>query len=169
MVLQMRPHFIYNTMMSIYYLCKQDADLAEKENAAGNMESVLDELREELKIAKRQRVRDLLKRPDNEEIITMGMWVLVIDWFLEIGRTSNIFAVGTLRATGDAIYPVIIALIFNWSIAVGVSYIIGISLGYGLVGMWVGFALDENIRGVILLRRWRSGKWRDKGFVKAKE
>ena len=48
---------------------KQDADLAEKENAAGNMESVLDELREELKIAKRQRVRDLLKRPDNEEII----------------------------------------------------------------------------------------------------
>ena len=48
---------------------KQDADLEEKENAAENMEAVLDELREELKIAKRQRVRDLLKRPDNEEII----------------------------------------------------------------------------------------------------
>jgi Na+-driven multidrug efflux pump len=31
--------------------------------------------------------------------------------------------------------------------------------------MWIGFALDENIRGVILLRRWRSGKWRNKGFV----
>lgn len=30
MVLQMRPHFIYNTMMSIYYLCKQDPDLAQK-------------------------------------------------------------------------------------------------------------------------------------------
>ncbi len=30
MVLQMRPHFIYNTMMSIYYLCKQDADLAQQ-------------------------------------------------------------------------------------------------------------------------------------------
>ncbi|MBR1770512.1 MAG: histidine kinase [Lachnospiraceae bacterium] len=28
-VLQMRPHFIYNTMMSIYYLCKQDADKAQ--------------------------------------------------------------------------------------------------------------------------------------------
>ncbi len=26
MVLQMRPHFIYNTMMTIYYLCKQDPD-----------------------------------------------------------------------------------------------------------------------------------------------
>lgn len=30
MVLQMRPHFIYNTMMSIYYLCKQDSDLAQQ-------------------------------------------------------------------------------------------------------------------------------------------
>ena len=102
---------------------------------------------------------------DNQEIITMGCWVLFIDWFLEIGRTSNIFAVGTLRATGDAVYPVIIGIIFQWSIAVGLSYIIGIPLGYGLVGMWVGFALDENIRGVILLRRWRSGKWKTKGFV----
>ena len=103
---------------------------------------------------------------DNQEIITVGVWVLVVDWFLEIGRTSNIFAVGTLRATGDAIYPVVIAIIFNWTIAVGVGYFIGIPLGYGLIGMWIGFALDENIRGVILLRRWRSGKWKSKGFVK---
>jgi len=42
---------------------------------------------------------------------------------------------------------------------------LGIPLGLGLVGMWIGFALDENIRGVILLRRWRSGRWRSKGFV----
>ena len=50
---------------------------------------------------------------DNPEIITMGVWVLIVDWFLEIGRTANIFAVGTLRATGDAIYPVVIAIIFS--------------------------------------------------------
>ena len=29
-VLQMRPHFIYNTMMTVYYLCKQDPDKAQK-------------------------------------------------------------------------------------------------------------------------------------------
>ena len=103
---------------------------------------------------------------DNPDIIAMGVWVLVIDIFLEVGRTANIFAVGTLRATGDAVYPVIIGIIFQWSIAVGLSYFIGIPLGFGLVGMWVGFALDENIRGIILMRRWRSGKWKNKGFVK---
>jgi putative MATE family efflux protein len=103
---------------------------------------------------------------DNPDIIAMGVWVLIIDIFLEVGRTAYIFAVGTLRATGDAIYPVIIGIIFQWSIAVGLSYFIGIPLGFGLVGMWVGFALDENIRGIILMRRWRSGKWKNKGFVK---
>lgn len=103
---------------------------------------------------------------DNEEIIKMGVWVLFIDIFLEVGRTSNIFAASTLRATGDVVYPFVVGVIFQWGVAVGVSYVIGIPLGFGLVGMWIGFALDENIRGVILMRRWRSGKWRTKGFVK---
>jgi putative MATE family efflux protein len=102
---------------------------------------------------------------DNEGIIRMGVWVLVVDIFLEIGRTSNIFAGSTLRATGDTVYPFVVGVIFQWSIAVGLSYVIGIPLGYGLVGMWIGFAIDENIRGVILILRWRSGKWRSKGFV----
>ena len=104
---------------------------------------------------------------NNQEIITMGIWVLFIDVFLEIGRTSNIFAGSTLRATGDTVYPFIVGVIFQWSIAVGLSYVFGIPLGYGLIGMWIGFAIDENVRGVILLRRWRSGKWKTKGFVKA--
>ena len=30
MVLQMRPHFIFNTMMSIYYLCEQDSKKAQQ-------------------------------------------------------------------------------------------------------------------------------------------
>ena len=102
---------------------------------------------------------------NNEEIIRMGVWILIVDVFLEIGRTSNIFAGSTLRATGDTFYPFLVGIIFQWSIAVGLSYVIGIPLGYGLVGMWIGFAIDENIRGVILLRRWHSGKWRSKGFV----
>jgi hypothetical protein len=33
------------------------------------------------------------------------------------------------------------------------------------MGVWV-LVIDENVRGVILLRRWRSGKWKGKGFVK---
>ncbi len=48
---------------------RQDEDLEEKETAADNMEQVLSELQEELKTAKRQRVRDLTKRPQHEAVI----------------------------------------------------------------------------------------------------
>ena len=36
---------------------------------------------------------------DNQEIITMGVWVLVVDWFLEIGRTSKWMAANSTIAT----------------------------------------------------------------------
>jgi Na+-driven multidrug efflux pump len=95
----------------------------------------------------------------------LNLALLVVDVLLEVGRTSNIFAGSTLRATGDTVYPFVVGVVFQWSVAVGLAYVLGIPLGLGLVGMWIGFALDENIRGVILLRRWRSGRWRSKGFV----
>lgn len=102
---------------------------------------------------------------DNQYVIETGIFVFVIDCFLQFGRVRNIFSCGTLRAAGDVVYPVVVGVIVQWSVAVGVSYVLGIPLGFGLLGMWVGFALDENIRGVILLRRWHSQKWRGKAFV----
>ena len=59
----------------------------------------------------------------------------------------------------------VVGVIFQWSVAVGVSYLLGIPLGFGLLGMWVGFALDENIRGVVLMRRWHSKRWMGKNFA----
>lgn len=102
---------------------------------------------------------------ENEEIIRMGIWVFVVDVFLEVGRVRNIFACGTLRAAGDAVYPVIIGVTFQWIVAVGCSYLLGIPLGWGLIGMWIGFALDENLRGIILMRRWHSKRWTGKSFA----
>ena len=33
------------------------------------------------------------------------------------------------------------------------------------IGMWIGFCLDENLRGVILMKRWHSLKWKGKSFA----
>ena len=101
----------------------------------------------------------------NDYIITTGTWIFCIDLFLSYGRVKNIFACGTLRATGDAIYPVIVGVICQWSVAVGVAWLLGIPCGFGLLGIWFAFCLDENLRGVILMRRWHSLKWRGKAFV----
>ena len=53
----------------------------------------------------------------------------------------------------------------NESYGILPHHTIRIPLGFGLLGMWVGFALDENIRGVVLMRRWHSKRWTGKNFA----
>lgn len=102
----------------------------------------------------------------NPEIIHTGVIILFIDIVLEIGRPINIFATNALRAAGDVNYPFYVGLVVMWSVAVGLGYLFGIPLGWGICGMWVAFLLDENIRGAIFVRRWYGMKWAKKGFVK---
>ena len=103
---------------------------------------------------------------DNPEIIRMGVMVLYVDIILEIGKAINIYATNALRATGDVNYPFYVGVVMQWGVAVGCGYLFGLHWGWGLVGMWFAFLLDENIRGVIFVHRWNSMKWAKKGFVK---
>lgn len=102
---------------------------------------------------------------DNPEIIRLGTIILFIDVVLEVGRAINIYATNALRATGDVNYPFYVGLVVQWSVAVGCGYLFGIHWGWGLVGMWCAFVLDENLRGIIFVQRWNSLKWAQKGFV----
>ena len=99
-------------------------------------------------------------------IIATGASLLWVEVLLEHGRALNFFGVNALRSTGDIYFPVNVGIIVMWTVQVIGSYVLGISMGWGLVAMWAIFALDENIRGFIFVRRWNSFKWAKKGFVK---
>lgn len=98
-------------------------------------------------------------------IISTGATILWVEILLENGRALNLFGVNSLRSAGDIYFPVLVGIVVMWGVQVVGSYILGISLGWGLVAMWVVFALDENIRGHIFLRRWNSFKWVGKSFL----
>ncbi len=99
-------------------------------------------------------------------IISTGAVILWVEIFLEHGRALNFFGVNSLRSAGDIYFPVILGIIVMWGVQVVGSYLLGISLGWGLIAMWAIFALDENIRGLVFVRRWNSFKWVGKGFLK---
>ena len=99
-------------------------------------------------------------------IISTGATILWIEILLENGRALNFFGVNSLRSAGDIYFPVLVGLVVMWGLQVVGSYVLGISLGWGLIAMWAVFALDENIRGFIFLRRWNSFKWVGKSFIK---
>ena len=50
-------------------LAHEQEDVAGTEQSADHLAQVLDELQEELKVTKRQRIRDLMKHPDQEELL----------------------------------------------------------------------------------------------------
>jgi putative MATE family efflux protein len=102
---------------------------------------------------------------ENRTIASLAITILWVDVVLEIGRPVNIFACAALRTAGDVNFPFYVGVVVQWSVAVMASYYFGIVAGMGLVGIWWMFALDENIRGAIFVRRWYSDKWRNKGFA----
>lgn len=93
------------------------------------------------------------------DIIRMGtrlMWLTVI---LEPGRTFNLVVINALRATGDARYPVAAGAASMLLVLALGSWVLAVPLGLGLVGLWLAYAADEWIRGLLMWRRWARQDW----------
>lgn len=91
--------------------------------------------------------------------------LFTLSLILESGRGFNITMVNSLRATGDARFPLIMGIIFMWGVSLPVGYICGIVLELGIVGVWAGFCVDEWGRAIANTLRWRSRKWQNKTLV----
>lgn len=101
------------------------------------------------------------------ELLKIAKTVMFVEIFLEFGRAFNIVFVRALQTTGDIVFPTISAVVFCWGVAVLGSYLFASPhiLNLGLVGVWLAMALDECIRAVIFLFRWKSNKWQKYNLV----
>ncbi len=101
----------------------------------------------------------------NPEVIAIAKVVFLVDIFLEAGRTINMTMVGSLNATGDVKFPLICSLIVLWIVSLPFSYLLAIPLELGLVGVWLAYAIDEGLRAILMIKRWKSGVWKTKGHL----
>ncbi|MRH44195.1 MATE family efflux transporter [Aquibacillus halophilus] len=106
---------------------------------------------------------------DNLTIVEKGALILLLTIILEPGRAFNLVLISSLRSAGDVKYPVFVGVLSMWGVSVTFAWFFGIFLGLGLVGIWIGFIVDEWLRGLLMLRRWRSKVWAKKSFVKKEE
>lgn len=102
---------------------------------------------------------------NDPKIIAIALPVLWAIVFIEPGRAMNIVLMGSLKSVGDVRFPVVIGIICMWGVAVLLSYVFGITLGLGLLGIWLAQGLDEWIRGLFALKRWNSQPWLRKKAV----
>ena len=102
---------------------------------------------------------------NNQEIIRIGFYIMMVDIFIEIGRCLNMTLVNSLKAAGDYMYPFFVGLITMWGLGAVLGYTFGVALGIGIAGVYIGTASDECIRGLIVLKRWHSRKWSGRAIV----
>ena len=90
-------------------------------------------------------------------VIEAAQTLLWISLLLETGRVFNLILNGALRATGDAIFPAA-SSVASLVLVLGVgSFWLGRL--FGLPGIWLAYAIDEWIRGLLLLARWVWRGW----------
>ncbi len=93
------------------------------------------------------------------QIVAAGATLLWWTVLLEPGRTFNLVVINALRAAGDARYPVAVGAASRVVVLAGGSWLLGHALGLGLVGVWIAYAADEWLRGVLMWRRWVRLGW----------
>lgn len=98
----------------------------------------------------------------DKAVIAAGAVLIIINIFVELGRTSNLVIISSLRGAGDVYFPTGVAIFSMWVVSTLGSYVLAVAFGLGLSGLWIAFAADECLRGILMLWRWKSGKWRKK-------
>ncbi len=65
-----------------------------------------------------------------------------------------------LRACNDVKYPMVCSILSMWINRIGFSYILGVNMGLGAVGVWIAMILDWICRITCFSLRYFRGKWK---------
>lgn len=99
-------------------------------------------------------MRVFTRDPQVVEAAQTLLWIAIA---LETGRVFNLIVTAALRATGDAIYPVVVSLA-SWVVVLALgSYLLGRT--FGLPGIFIAYAADEWVRGMLVSARWHWRGW----------
>jgi len=52
-----------------------------------------------------------------------------------------------------------------WFFMVLGSYLLGITAGLGMIGIWLSIGTDETMRGIVMLFRWKTKRWKTKALA----
>ncbi len=96
---------------------------------------------------------------ETKEVQAMVIEVLkLIACFQPVIAFSNVFA-GSLQGAGDTKYPMYATFFGTWVVHIGLGYLLGIHFKMGLLGIWIGYALNNVVRSVLLYLRFRKNQW----------
>ena len=88
----------------------------------------------------------------------VGLVLGLIAFFQPILAFSNVFS-GALQGAGDTRFTMYTTLLCTWVVHIGLGSLLAFRFGMGLLGIWIGYAMNNAVRSVLLFFRFRSGAW----------
>ncbi len=92
-------------------------------------------------------------------IVALGAILLWWNVILEPARAFNLIVINALRAAGDTRFPVVAGAASMLVVLASGSWYLCSVMKLGLVGVWIAYAADEWLRGLMMWWRWRSLMW----------
>ncbi|KKO54942.1 MATE family efflux transporter [Paenibacillus sp. DMB20] len=94
------------------------------------------------------------------EIVDDIFLLLLINTIIQVPLWSISFILpSALRAAGDSRFTSVTSMLTMWLFRVVFGYVLGITLGFGILGVWVAMNCEWGVRGAIFLWRFRGKKW----------
>lgn len=96
---------------------------------------------------------------NNASVIHLSASLIRINAFaMLIWPLSFIFSAG-LKGAGDTKYTMITSVIGMWMFRIITGYLLGVKLGLGVNGIWLGMYIDWIVRGILYCFRLHGDKW----------
>lgn len=76
-------------------------------------------------------------------------------WFDLFG----IVLMNALFGAGDSRRVMFIGSGLQWLFGLPLAYVLGVTLGYGIMGAWVGYMIYRAVQTLVLIAVWHRGKW----------
>ncbi len=105
----------------------------------------------------------------SEEIFSIVRTLFFIDMFTCAGRSFNHSFNYGLRSAGYVFWPMIIANSSIWLVSVGFGYMMTVTWGFGITGLWLAQTADEWLRGLCTMGLWMKKKWVGTAVIKSEE
>jgi len=97
---------------------------------------------------------------DNPEVQRLGEMCLIFVALAQPFLSVALVLGQALRGAGDTRATLVYTFVGVWVARVGLGYALGIVLGLGLFGMWLGWISDFIARAALVFLRFRAGRWK---------
>lgn len=72
---------------------------------------------------------------------------------------------GAFQGANNTKYPMYLTAVGMWAVRTILVYLLGISLEWGLTGVWIAIGIDIAFRAIVLMVKFKRGKWFNLGDV----